>query len=561
MPADVVKLDERRLRKTGPARLARELMGLPAKRRLELILERPDAQSVTAALDANDFFHTIQEIGPDDSLPLLALASLEQVNHLFDIEWWRRDTLEPAKALAWIERLSRAGGTALLEWLSNADFELLVSLFKQWISLDTAPEDIDLVEAVESLPPRTLDNHYFWESRYPQFDHLITELLTVIFETNYGFFKELMNSVLYTSSPEVEESAFGFHQGRLEDHGIPDFYDALEIYKTIGPEEFAEKAVFGQADAERSAPSFALALLPEQDLFAKTVGRIEDPDLMETLQAETAALANKVIIADQIFPDDSQALRRAVEKTLAYINLGLELRCGSSVEKAAQIVRNNFLEHLFRLAQAEVARLRGRLRATVQSGWLKHCPGGIKILDGEWFDAAEELLAATPKILRSGQGGGASSYDFFRTPSDLARASHFVDIIIEAGELYAPLSAKMNEAGREFATYRQTQAEELTLGMLVMTAAANLLVYGKWSPKPLALDSWPEIFPLVQPRAIGAAVADWIDRSVSRSERSSLAKAYFDPIFRDYDLEMRPFSWQNPPDPQLVRFFMFTKPS
>ncbi len=561
MPADVVKLDERRLRKTGPARLARELMGLPAKRRLELILERPDAQSVTAALDANDFFHTIQEIGPDDSLPLLALASLEQVNHLFDIEWWRRDTLEPAKALAWIERLSRAGGTALLEWLSNADFELLVSLFKQWISLDTAPEDIDLVEAVESLPPRTLDNHYFWESRYPQFDHLITELLTVIFETNYGFFKELMNSVLYTSSPEVEESAFGFHQGRLEDHGIPDFYDALEIYKTIGPEEFAEKAVFGQADAERSAPSFALALLPEQDLFAKTVGRIEDPDLMETLQAETAALANKVIIADQIFPDDSQALRRAVEKTLAYINLGLELRCGSSVEKAAQIVRNNFLEHLFRLAQAEVARLRGRLRATVQSGWLKHCPGGIKILDGEWFDAAEELLAATPKILRSGQGGGASSYDFFRTPSDLARASHFVDIIIEAGELYAPLSAKMNEAGREFATYRQTQAEELTLGMLVMTAAANLLVYGKWSPKPLALDSWPEIFPLVQPRAIGAAVADWIDRSVSRSERSSLAKAYFDPIFRDYDLEMRPFSWQNPPDPQLVRFFMFTKPN
>lgn len=561
MPADVVKLDERRLRKTGPAGLARELMGLPAKRRLELILERPDAQSVTAALDANDFFHTIQEIGPDDSVPLLALASLEQVNHLFDIEWWRRDTLEPAKALAWIERLSRAGGTALFEWLSNADFELLVSLFKQWISLDTAPEDIDLVEAVESLPPRTLDNHYFWESRYPQFDHLITELLTVIFETNYGFFKELMNSVLYTSSPEVEESAFGFHQGRLEDHGIPDFYDALEIYKTIGPEEFAEKAVFGQADAERSAPSFALALLPEQDLFAKTVGRIEDPDLMETLQAETAALANKVIIADQIFPDDSQALRRAVEKTLAYINLGLELRCGSSVEKAAQIVRNNFLEHLFRLAQAEVARLRGRLRATVQSGWLKHCPGGIKILDGEWFDAAEELLAATPKILRSGQGGGASSYDFFRTPSDLARASHFVDIIIEAGELYAPLSAKMNEAGREFATYRQTQAEELTLGMLVMTAAANLLVYGKWSPKPLALDSWPEIFPLVQPRAIGAAVADWIDRSVSRSERSSLAKAYFDPIFRDYDLEMRPFSWQNPPDPQLVRFFMFTKPN
>ena len=93
-----------------PAQLARELMRLPAKRRLELIVERPDAQSVVAAMDANDFFHTVQEIGADDSLPLLALASLEQMNHLFDIEWWRKDTLEPAKALTWIERLGRAGG-------------------------------------------------------------------------------------------------------------------------------------------------------------------------------------------------------------------------------------------------------------------------------------------------------------------------------------------------------------------------------------------------------------------------------------------------------------------
>ena len=62
-------------------------MGLPAKRRLELIVESADAQSMVAALDANDFFHTIQEIGADDSLPLLALASVEQIDFLFDIEW------------------------------------------------------------------------------------------------------------------------------------------------------------------------------------------------------------------------------------------------------------------------------------------------------------------------------------------------------------------------------------------------------------------------------------------------------------------------------------------
>jgi hypothetical protein len=557
MPADVVKLDERRLRRSGPAQFARDLMSHPARQRMELILERPDAKDLVAAMDANDFFHTIQEIGPDDSLSLLALASLEQVNHLFDIEWWRKDTLEPAKALDWIERLAGAGGAVLLEWISHVDFELLVSLFKQWISLDTAPEDIDLLEAVESLPPRTLDNHYFWESRYPQFDDLVAQLLTVIFETNYNFFKELLNSVLYVPSPEVEEIAFRFHRARLEDHGIPDFYDAMEIYKTIGPKEFAQKALFAQADPERPAPAFALALLPAGDLFAKTLRTLEDPGLIETLQAETAALANKVIIADQLSPDDARALRRAVDKTLAYINLGLELRSGASIEKAARIVRDNFLEHLFRLARAEVARVGGRLRTAVQSGWLKHFPGGIKGLDGEWFDGAEELLAATPKISRSGREGSASSYDYFRTPSDLGRAGHFVDVIIAVGEVYRLLSEGTDEPDRQFVRERLAQREDVTLGMLVMTAAANLLAGGKWSPHPLPQASWPEIFPLVQPGPIGAAVTDWIERSVSGEKNKSLARAYFDPILRDYDSEMRPFSWQNPPDPQLVRFFLF----
>ncbi|MDR3568009.1 MAG: DUF6178 family protein [Syntrophobacteraceae bacterium] len=540
MPADVVKLDDRRLRKTGAAQLARELMGLPAKRRLELILERPDAQSVTRALEANDFFHTIQEIGPDDSLSLLALASIEQVNHLFDIEWWRRDSLEPAKALAWLERLTGAGEEKLFEWISKADYELLVTLFKQWISVDTAPEDIDMIEAAESLPPMSLDNFYFWESRYPQFDDLITQMLTIIFETNYVFFKELLNSVIYAPAPEVEESALRFHRARLEDHGIPDFYDALEIYRVIGAGEFTEKIVFAQGEAAPAAPTFALALLPPQDLFAKTLARLEDPDLVETLQAETAALANKVIIADQIAPDDARALRRAVDKTLAYINLGLELRSGANLEKASQIVGNNFLEHLFRLAQAEVARVRGRLRKTVA--------GGIKHLDGEWHEGAEELLATTPKIFRSGR----TSYDFFRTPSDLARASHFVDVIIAAGDLYKRLTGNTREPGT-------ASGEDVTVGMVVLTAAANLLLSGKWSAQPLRQPSWPEIFSSVHPRTIRGAVTKGIEGTVSEAKRRSLVLTYLDPILRDYELEMGAFSLKGPPDPQLVRFFVFTE--
>jgi len=566
MHADILELSERRLKKLKPAQLARELMGIPAKRRLELIVERPDAQSVVAALDANDFFHTVQEIGADDSLPLLALAGLEQLNHLFDVDWWRRDTLEPAKALIWMERLWKAGGSNLFEWLSSADFELLISLFKQWVTVDMAPEDIDLVEAVETLPNRTLDDTYFWESRYPQYEDLVAHLLTMIFETNYGFFKELMNSVIYASAAEVEESAYHFHRARLEDHAVPDYYDALEIYRSIGPDEFAEKESAEISGEDAPLPSFALALLPEGDLLARVIRDIEDPGQVETLQVEMAALANKVIVADQLAPDNSGALRQAVEKSLAYVNLGLELRSGSNKEKASKIVRGNFLEHLFRLAQAEVARIRVRLQQTVQKGWLRQCATGIKCLDGEWFDAAEELLARTPRIMKVGTGANASSeppaFEFFRTPRDLARAGHIVDVIDSAGDIYQLLSAhtKVPAPGPGFWTGGQLRApEDITLGVMVLTAAANFLASGRWEAEPLPRSAWAELFPLLDPPAIGRAIMDWLRRSLPGGERKSLAESYLVPVLRDYELEMRPFSGQNLPEMEMVKFFMFSE--
>jgi hypothetical protein len=551
----------RKLEKLEPAQIGLELMRLPAKRRVELILGRPDAESVIAVLDANDFFHTVQEIGSDDSLPVLALATVEQLNHLFDIQWWRKDSLQPANALAWVERLRQAGGTKLLEWLSTADFELLVSLFKHWITVDTAPDDIDLIEAAESLPKTTLDDLYFWESKYPQYEDLITYMLTTIFEVNYGFFKELLNSVISFSTPEVEEAAYHFHRARLADHAVPDFYDALEIYRAIGPDEFRPKTEPAIATDFESKPSFALALLPEGDLFGRVVRRIEDPGLAGTLQMEMAALANKVIVADQLPPDNAEALRRAVEKTLAYLNLGLELQSGENLEKASAIVRDTFLEHLFRLAQAEVAKIRARLRTTVKSGWLSRCPTGIKFLDGEWYDAADELLGKTPRILKSYSGEGASvplpRYDFFRTTEDLDRGNYMVDVINAAGELHRALGADPKEIGPRLWSEGQVhRPEDITLGVTVLTAAANFLIGGKWEPEPLSYKSWPKAFPLLQPPDIDSAIMDWLYR-VLNPDAGSFAQAYLMTLLRDYDFEMRPFSEHNPPEPAMVKFFMF----
>ncbi|MHC1727719.1 MAG: DUF6178 family protein [Syntrophobacteraceae bacterium] len=562
MPAEIVDLNERRRGK--PSRLARELMRLPARRRLEMIMERPDAESVVAALDANDFFHSVVEIGPDDSLPMLALASTEQINHLFDIEWWRKDDLQPSKALSWLDRLSRASDHKLLKWLYKVDYELLVSLFKQWITLDMAPEDIDMTEAREQLPSRTLDQLYFWDVKYPQYDDLINHLLTLIFETNYGYFKELLNSVVYLPALEAEEMAYHFHRARLADHAIPDFYEALEIYRAIAPNQFTVKELSGVKE-EDALPAFALALVPEGDLLGRVLQQIKDPEMVETLQLELASLSNKVVVADQLSPDTAEDLRLGVEKALAYVNLGLELRSGGVLENAAKIIEQTFLEHLFRLSQAEVAAIRGRLQPVTKSGWLGQCPSGIKCLDLEWFDAAEGILGKTPKLPRQTTGEGMSGeraeLDFFRTPGDLARGNRIVDVIISAGSLYESLQT--DPLGLERKLWPDGQVSDrgdITLGVMVLTAAAQFLAGGEWAAAPLLVKDWPHLFPLLRPPEMERAVMDWVHGIIPDPELGSFG-AYLSPILEDYNSEMRPFSNESPPDPQLVKFFMFLRGS
>eukprot|EP00389_Voromonas_pontica_P009811 GDKH01014897.1.p2 GENE.GDKH01014897.1~~GDKH01014897.1.p2 ORF type:complete len:566 (+),score=176.84 GDKH01014897.1:91-1788(+) len=561
MPTNIVDLNEKRIERLPARELARELMRLPAKKRMDLILERPDSESVVAAMDANDLFFTIQEIGPDDSLPVLGLASPEQVDHIFDLEWWRKDAIEPARALTWLERLSKASSRKLVDWISHADFELLVSFFKEWITVGIPPEETDMLEARESLPPRTLDDMFFWEAKYPQFDDLVMRLLTVIFETSYGFFKELMNGVLYAVREEAEEDAYRFHTARLADHAVPDFYDALRIYTDLGANEPGKVLSPRRADEEEAAaPSLALALLPEADLLGRVLKRVESADVAEALQFELASLGNKVIVADQVPLDNAAALRSAVEKALAYVNLGLEIRSEGNEDKALEIIGNTFLEHLFRLAQAEVAGVRGRAAGVVRSGWLAQCPSGLKCLDGVWFEAAEELLAKTPKLRRAGEAGSGTvpGFDFFRTPRDIAHGNHVVDVIIGAGRLYTAVNADFDPAALQLWSGGQVSApEDITLGVMILTAAAQKIINGKWAVAPIALGEWPDAFARLAPGEIDRVVMDWAYEVEPDGGKRRLAEAYLSPLLRDYDSEMGRYSAANRPEPEFVPFFMF----
>jgi hypothetical protein len=555
-------MEDKRMEMPPPEELGGWLMGLSARKRLEAILRRPDAGAVTAALPEQDFFFTVKEVGPDDALPLLALARTQQITHLFDMEWWRKDRFLPVKAAEWLDRLARAGEGKLEEWLYEVDFALLVTLFKKWTRVAIASEDLDPLEAEDRLPMNTLDDRYYWDCVYPECDELIKYILGMLFELNSDFYTELMNHVIWSVDVESEEQAQQFRRGRLEDLAIPDFYDALEIQRAIRPGEITRGKTTTPFSGEETppAPSFALALAPEGSLLRRAMGRIADPQALGCIQVELASIANKIVVADRLSLDDRETLRQAVDKATAHLNLGLDLLAKDDAALAASLLLDAFLEHLYRLGWTQVARLRGRFQRLAREGWLSRWPAGVNILDGQWMDAADLMLQRTPKLLRPRKELSLPpGEDYFRDRRDLHRASGLIGALEALGPVYDSLGVRPEELEDNLWAEGQLRSlKDATLGALLWTAAARMRLFGEWRAAPLPVEAWPDIFARLAPQGMTETIRAKVEEIAPDPAVRTSIGAYLNPLFKAYAEEMgRGGEGAPPTDPRLTRFFLF----
>ena len=67
-----------------------ELLAQPGKKALDLILESPTPARLVQSLAEEDLFWLVRDIGPEDALPVLSLASNDQWQYLLDLELWKK---------------------------------------------------------------------------------------------------------------------------------------------------------------------------------------------------------------------------------------------------------------------------------------------------------------------------------------------------------------------------------------------------------------------------------------------------------------------------------------
>ena len=111
----VLELQERR----------RKILELPPEKALDRILDDPQPAALVHSFPEQDFYLLVNEIGPEDSLPLLSLATNKQWEHIVDLETWQKDRLDPKAVTRWLSLLLEADAKRFFRWFLEEKLEFI----------------------------------------------------------------------------------------------------------------------------------------------------------------------------------------------------------------------------------------------------------------------------------------------------------------------------------------------------------------------------------------------------------------------------------------------------
>ena len=97
----------------------RKIMELPPEKALDRILRDHQPAALVHSFPEQDFYLLVNEIGAEDSLPLLALATNKQWEHIVDLETWQKDHIDIHSVTRWMSLLMEADSQRFIHWILN----------------------------------------------------------------------------------------------------------------------------------------------------------------------------------------------------------------------------------------------------------------------------------------------------------------------------------------------------------------------------------------------------------------------------------------------------------
>jgi hypothetical protein len=506
------------------------LAGLSAPDAYKLLLEHPQPAEIVALIPTESLYLMLQEIGTQDALELLEMASTEQVQGFIDIDCWDRDRLDLAKARTWFLLLNELDDDAFIRDVQEMDLALLVAFFGAHLTihiLDDRNDEFD-IDGVTFVTP---DNRHLIEYTCSvEISKLINGLFARIAQLDVDFFLNLLEAIHWETGTETEEAAYEDRVKRLESRGFPDYYQSLEILVTVDLERFqpGRKTAPLQKSKEpgaRISGSRYLVKYEHRDSLLRRALALPF-DGRDDVAVEIMGLANMATVAEKTPFLELDRVSRLVARTDGYISIGLEHLVGDDpVKAAAQLVESRVIDiHKIgrTLVMNEARRVHKLLPRLAVDG---RSPNKL-LLDGPEGDALAGLLAAEPTRRADGVDQlWTEMAQVLETRRVVEIAERFVDLM---GGRFGFTPEKIR--GLDLAGCNIADPVELSYRVLFNTFLGRDLLGREPSPEPLAGADLTTLAPLMTVARGRADLPAAKRRDLARWLRSALGKTDAPPV-------------------------------
>ncbi len=456
------------------------LLRLPAAERLEVLLHAPQPMRLVRALPDAELYLTVREVGLHDALPLLSLASGEQIQHVLDLEGWRKDRFDGDRSGAWIAVLLEAGEPTIRRFLRQADDELLSLLFARWarvkqIASEDSPERDHRGENEAGADAGFVspDGMHIFSPTIVEHALAVRRIAEVLFEEQQARYFNVLHSAIWELPDDLEEQELHWRQSRLEEHGFPDWETALSVYAPPSGVRGRSEPPTPSKDDALAAPRAVLRAAPETSLVLQAMDDLGDA-AREAALFELTAVANRVLVADGADTGDTAAHRGALETAAGYASIALSRRGARDGAAASPIVREIPILELFREGYAAAVELRVAATRLRGEGWLACHPRADEMLDPPIRQRLLGLLEARPKYFDPFASGPETSFRPFRGIDEVEESRLSLELASLLGRVLTD-ALGWNVLAAASRTPRPQRAGDLFLTSLVWHATSGNL--------------------------------------------------------------------------------------
>ena len=393
--------------KTVPGRLSvRELASLSGRDALNFIIDQDNPKAVVQGLSRVDFYWLIKQVGDEDALPLLRLASTEQWEHLLDMEIWERDRMSVEQTSSWVGMLQEADPAKLVQWLyTEGELFCFYYLFRTLqVEVRTGEELVDIPEGFF-----TLDNIYFIHVRDKEHEELIADLLRRMADQDYQRYQAVLFGLGGVLPADVEEELYRRRNVRLAEDGFLPFEEAVSLYSHVRADTLStDCSPYLLESSSAVEPESAVPMLPFSQVrgdsfLVQAAGRIFDPIFLDRLRLEFAGLCNQMISADQIRIGDMDDLVQVSRRAEGYLNVGLEEISKGQIGAAEHLLKLQPLVLLFQLGFSRTLELKWEAERWWDKAWSRKMGLDFGFWGDAWGGMVEGILHKRPLYFPEGE--------------------------------------------------------------------------------------------------------------------------------------------------------------